>query len=547
MNNLKNTFCLFGLILVLSCAQQRTLEGGPKDTTPPAVILATPPAFSTNVDVNIKNIKILFDEYILLKNPFQQIVISPPLNPAPSFSPVDLAKKNIDIRFSGSLEKNTTYSINFGESIQDNTEGNKLSFFKYVFSTGNQIDSIEIKGKVVDAYGKTLDKEDIVVGLYKVDKAFTDSVIYTQRPYYFTKADKEGNYQITHIKEGPYFLMAFSGDIINYIYNPRKGKLAFEPAVLNLRENGFYPLRLFKEVLPFKPLTPKEVSAGHIQFPFEGSLNKVHLEATEKFDRACFLPDIEASIIHYWYKPVLKEKETQETTDAHFKLFIEGKSQDLKVGLAKKYLAEFSLKKTSQISSPLHPMWFDSETPIYLVDQSKIKISKVKESSYEQVPFELLLPKDNLKKIGFEFLKEPGGNYEITIAPEAIEDIVGNKNPLLTFTESLNDKNDYGHLELKLSNLPKKPFWLELLNKEDKVVEKFYGHNSVYTIRYLKPETYRLRISVDENEDKEWNPGSLASRKPPEPVYLYEKPIQIKPMWDIRENWAVLPKSSDKN
>lgn len=543
MNIMRSIFGFLLVILLFSCAQQRPLEGGPKDTTPPAMVSAKPAPLSTNVDTNINNIRIFFDKYILLKN-LQQIFISPPLEPLPAFSPLALPKKNIDIKFSRPLEKNTTYSINFGENIQDNTEGNKLSFFKYVFSTGAQLDSIEISGKVMDAYERALDK-DIIVGLYKVDNDFSDTLIYKQRPYYLTKADKEGRYQITHIKEGTYFLMAFSGGVGNYIYNPGKGKLAFESANLILKENGFYQLRLFKEILPFKRLIPKQLNAGHIEFPFEGPLEGVHLEANQKFDRECFLPDAKTSIIHYWYKPVLKDQKIKAVAQVDFRLSAEGKSENLSVTLDKKDLPELSLKKLPQVSAPIKPVWFSSETPIYSIDQAKIKVSNGKEDSLRQVTFRLLRPQDDPRKIGLDFSKELGSKYDITLEAEAIEDIVGNKNPLLKFTESTGEEGDYGHLELELSDLPDKPFWLQLLNKEDKVVEEFYGRENHYSIRYLEPETYRLRILVDENEDKKWNPGNLLSRRAPEPVYFYEKPIQIRAFWDIREKWAVLVKPSD--
>ncbi|WP_195909908.1 Ig-like domain-containing domain [Bacteroidetes bacterium endosymbiont of Geopemphigus sp.] len=538
--------CIFGSLLVIllfSCAQQHPLEGGPKDTTPPAMVLAKPALLSTNVDTSIKNIRIFFDKYILLKN-LQQIFISPPLDTVPSFSPLDLAKKNIDIKFSNPLEKNTTYSINFGESIQDNTEGNKLPFFKYVFSTGAQLDSIEISGKVIDAYDRSLDK-NIIVGLYKVDSAFSDTLIYKQRPYYLTKADKEGRYQITHIKEGSYFLMAFSGDSGNYIYKPEKGKLAFEPSTITLKKSDLYQLRLFKEVLPFKRLIPKQVNAGHIEFPFEGSLEGVHLEVIQKFDRERFLHDSNTSIIHYWYKPILKSGKINEVTQIYFKLSSQEKMDSLSVILDKKDLPDFSLKKLPQVSAFIKPVWFSAETPIYSVDQTKVKVSKVKEDALQQVTFRLLCPKDDPKKIGLDFSKNPGSKYNIILEAEAIEDIVGNKNPLLKFTESTGEEGDYGHFELELSDLPDKPFWLQLLDKENKMVEEFYGCENHYVIRYLEPETYRLRILVDENEDKKWNPGNLLLRRAPEPVYFYEKPVQIRAFWDIRENWAVLVKPSD--
>ncbi|MEY4935210.1 MAG: hypothetical protein RIS64_1569, partial [Bacteroidota bacterium] len=82
-----------------------------------------------------------YSENIKLKNLNKQLIISPPMKNEPLILPTT-ASKFITIRIKDTLQPNTTYSFNFGQSIADNNEGNPFNQFKYVFSTGDYIDSL---------------------------------------------------------------------------------------------------------------------------------------------------------------------------------------------------------------------------------------------------------------------------------------------------------------------------------------------------------------------------------------------------------------------
>ena len=131
--------------LIFSCAKRGTPTGGPKDTLPPLLINASP----KNKSIKFKSREIIlsFDEYIKLKNLDQQLIISPPLNLSElTIDPQTTISKKINVEFSDSLnlEEKTTYTFNFGSSIEDNNEGNILPFFSYTISTGEIIDSLFI-------------------------------------------------------------------------------------------------------------------------------------------------------------------------------------------------------------------------------------------------------------------------------------------------------------------------------------------------------------------------------------------------------------------
>lgn len=118
-------------VFMNSCAKRGTITGGLKDTIPPKIITSSPENYKT--DFKETEIKIVFDELIKIKDISKQLIISPPMKTAPIIVPQGSASKFISIKIQDTLQENTTYSFNFGQSITDNNEGNPYSQFKYVF------------------------------------------------------------------------------------------------------------------------------------------------------------------------------------------------------------------------------------------------------------------------------------------------------------------------------------------------------------------------------------------------------------------------------
>ena len=171
------------LLLVVQCAKRGTPTGGPKDETPPVLVRADPPNYTTNFDR--KEIRIYFDEYIKLKDISKNLIVSPPMDPKAQVSPQGSASRYIDIQITDTLTPNTTYQFNFGESVTDNNEGNAFPFFKYVFSTGDYIDSLNVTGVIRDALLQKPD-EYVTVMLYEADSTYSDSIVYKDVPRYIT-------------------------------------------------------------------------------------------------------------------------------------------------------------------------------------------------------------------------------------------------------------------------------------------------------------------------------------------------------------------------
>lgn len=166
------------LIFVTNCARTGRPEGGPKDEKAPLFVTSIPP-YET-VKFNKKEIKINFNEYIVLKDLNSQLVVSPPMKNPLLISPQGSPSEHIKIEILDTLQPNTTYIFNFGNAVQDNNEGNKLENFKYVFSTGTYIDSLKTSGSV--KYAKLFEApKNINILLYRLDSTFNDSIIYKKK------------------------------------------------------------------------------------------------------------------------------------------------------------------------------------------------------------------------------------------------------------------------------------------------------------------------------------------------------------------------------
>ena len=198
---MKNTFkiLLFTVIslVTVSCARTSRPDGGPKDETAPLMVVATPPYENINFDV--AKIKLSFNEFIKLKNLNKQLVISPPMKYPPLITPQGFASKYLEIEIVDTLSKNTTYIFNFGNAIEDNNESNPLERFKYVFSTGNYIDSLKSGGTVKDVLVNKPNR-DFNVLLYKIDSSFTDSIVYREKPNYVTTTTDSIHFNFSNLK-----------------------------------------------------------------------------------------------------------------------------------------------------------------------------------------------------------------------------------------------------------------------------------------------------------------------------------------------------------
>jgi hypothetical protein len=217
-------FFLAALLLVAfltqQCANAVAPTGGPKDTTPPKVVVAVPANNSTGFIG--RKIEITFDEFVTLENANQNMLFSPPLAEKPD---IKLKDKTLVIRFKGPLADNTTYTIHFGAAIKDLHEGNQFKDYVYSFSTGDHIDTLCIKGKVLNADDKK-PVEDVYVSLY-AEREGLDSLPTAIIPDYITKTDKDGQFLLSGLADKRYLLFALKDANNNMYFDQPNEVVAF--------------------------------------------------------------------------------------------------------------------------------------------------------------------------------------------------------------------------------------------------------------------------------------------------------------------------------
>ena len=209
-------------LLLYSCASTGNPSGGSRDKIPPKIL---DEKSTTNFQINFtkQQIELNFDEFINLKNPQQQVVVSPPLIYPLQF---DHRGKRVRINFHEDeiLKDDVTYSISFGDAIEDYRESNKLKNLKFVFGTGDILDSLSFTGSVLDSYTREPAK-DILVMLY--DTLYRDSIPYQDRPYYFAKTDENGKFRIENMKRDTFRIFALGDANLNYIYDQNTELIGF--------------------------------------------------------------------------------------------------------------------------------------------------------------------------------------------------------------------------------------------------------------------------------------------------------------------------------
>jgi len=204
--------------IVYACANRGYPEGGPKDTTPPVVVAEVPVSFTKNFTK--KKVDIYFDEFVQLKDINEKFIFSPPLKKNPK---VSLRGKYVQISIPDTLKPNTTYTMDFADAIVDNNEGNPMGFYRYVFSTGDAIDSLELSGQVVNAESYE-PMVNVMMALYEDHR---DSVPLLQLPDYIARTDSSGNFRFTNLKDAVYRVAAVEDNNKDKKYTPEAEMFAF--------------------------------------------------------------------------------------------------------------------------------------------------------------------------------------------------------------------------------------------------------------------------------------------------------------------------------
>lgn len=517
---------------LVQCAKKGTPSGGAIDTLPPVITRTAPENYTTNF--NDEEIRIYFDEYIKLKDIQKQLIISPPLKNQPTITPYGVSKE-VRISFNDTLKENTTYTINFGQSIVDNNEDNPYDFYKYVFSTGSYIDSLSISGTIADAI-KMTPEEAVTVMLYEVDENYTDSVVYNQKPLYVANTLKNPEaFTIENIKEGTYLLVALKDKSNDYLFFPNTDKIAFEERFITIPSDTTYRLTLFKEVPEYKLARPKQLSNNRIQFGYEGEASDMKVELlSQKSDSFAYklVNDQKTDTVYYWYKPTFVQDSLQ--------FIVRNKQQKDTITLRLSDIPTDSLQVKAQTSStikPDEPFIIGANLPMQHIYREHIEII---DKDSIAIPFQTEL--DSLyNQLKLTFEKEERQQYNITLFPGAIVDFFETPNDTLQFKTTTKAEADYGFLALNLQNVKAFPIIVQLVAEDGITVktEQYSTKETTFEFEHIDPGKYYIRLIYDRNENGEWDTGNFLKRQQPEKVIYYPTLLDIRANWNLNETFIL--------
>ena len=512
-------------ILAFSCAKRGTIGGGLKDTLSPILTSSFPKNFSKNISP--KEITLNFNEYIKLKNVAKQLIVSPLMKTAPEISPYT-ASKQIKIKISDTLIPNTTYSFNFGNSIEDNNESNILRQFKYVFSTGNYIDSLKLKAKVIDAIDlKTPDFVSIM--LYEVDEKYTDSVVYKQTPRYLTNTlDSLKIVELENLKPGKYRLIALKDQNNNNKFDDKTDKIGFIKDYVTLPNDTIYELELFKQQPAFKVVNVSQESGNKIFVGYQGKPDNTKIEITKnKINLPYLVTKIaDKDSLQIWFKEAKTDSlKIKISNKSYFKIL------DLKLKNQKKDTLLLSPKFNTTL--PLRDIYaLKASTPLVLFENSKMVILN-KDSV--AIKFKTNYNEYN-QELQFLFNKEPLEKYKIKLFPGAITDFFNTKNDTLVYNFITKNTSDYGNLRVKLENVKRFPIIIQLTNSEGKVLQSTVSEkNTEIYFDLIEPEKMKLRVIYDDNKNGLWDSGNFLELRQAEEVIYFPKDIDVRANWDVEQ------------
>lgn len=445
--------CMLVMALFPRCAQIVAPTGGPKDTIPPHLVSAIP--HDSSLNFHSKKIELSFDEFIQLHDLQKQLIIAPSLLRQPLFR----AKlRSLSIQFSDTLKPNTTYTINMGNAIEDIDEGNPLQNFRYVFSTGPFLDSLELGGRLWQA-NTGMPDSNIAVFLYSDLK---DSVVTKDKPLYYTRTQGDGSFLFENLPHGTFKVFALKDANSDLQYDDTAESIAFLSQPVKLDSTVLHlPLYLFKEatvdtgqhsVKPVVPPPSKPAKSGRLEPP--------------------------------------KPKYLQVTMQLH-----NGK-QDLNRDAALHFDSKLAHLDTSQV--------------YVFEDTSRYRI-------YPLMHFDSLN-----QTLQFHYAWKEDMPYEVIADTGSATDVTGltlKKPDTLRFqTRSV---SDYGILTLNFDVPDSAKHYVALLYQNGALVGSGPLVHGSWKQEFLDPGMYQVKILEDDNENGKWDTGCYYCQPQRQPEHLF--------------------------
>lgn len=532
------------------CANVVAPKGGPRDEMPPKLVQE---GSTRNMQTNFTSREIIleFNEWVELNDVFNQVVISPPLEREDY--EVSIKKKSIIFSFkeTATLRENATYTINFGEAVRDITERNPADDLRFVFSTGDVIDSLTVSGVLLDV----LTGEPVEDAYFMLYENLADSVVRTENPFYFGKTDESGNFLIQNVRAGNFKGFGIKRVDQNYLFDNPEEMIGFPDTLIVVGDTtgvavdtsghrvmpplSIPPIFLFKERRPVYINNVDSSQYGYLNITFNEIPGQLDLDFEDLDTRNDLAPYVlqEKDSLHLWFDQegtktwrllVQKDSLLNDT------IYVKAKSRD-------NYLENGLLNFRSQNSSkpgktnPSKPVKMAFSQPLANYDTSFISL--LADTTLERINPVFSIDSSDRRKLEINHSWRPSIPYQLEILPGGVTDIFGltNKDTIsLKFTPDL--KKSFGNIKLQVTGLQDSLSYLgELLDKNGRVIESFTIENKEMfelSVNALSPGDYKVKIITDWNKNGAWDTGNYDDKRQPEPIL--EKPLE-----KLRANWDV--------
>ncbi len=583
INNLLLAVCgLFLLVILYSCANMASPNGGPYDEAPPKFVSSLPAPNQTNYKG--KKVEILFDELVQLDKPSENVIITPPQMQLPV---IRAAGKKVVVELKDTLKENTTYTIDFTNSISDNNEKNVFENFSFAFSTGDVIDTLEVSGILLNA--ENLEPmPGITIGLHKnlEDSAFV------KLPFDRTsRTNDKGEFTIRNISPGSYRIFGLNDVNRDYKFDQPGEEIAFNDSIIipsleqttrqdtlwkdsltidTIRTVGYtryFPddiqLRLFKENFVRQYLLkPERQQENLLTIRFNAPLDTIPLPKPLNFDPAdsdwFFTQETdEGKGVNFWLTDSLVWQQDTLQVELSYP-----KSDSLNILRPQTDTLQFMMRRRPekkkkkkddepepivflgmQIDAPSSMDLFDTVSvtfnePVLDLPKEVFYLDQKVDTVWTPVDFDFF--RDSVNTLNY-FIRRPwkyGEEYRLSVDSATIFSLYDKWNEPYSGEFKIKKEDEYGHLYLNIEGIDTTAY-VELLNSSDTPVRKVKVKNGGALFMDLKPDKYYVRLVVDLNDNGKWDTGNYADKRQPEEVFYSPVKYNVMQNWQVEETWNV--------
>ncbi len=573
---------LFAGAFFTRCASVGTPTGGPKDSLPPVIVGVAPADYSTH----FKSDKILieFDEYVQLKDLQKELYTSPAMKRKPVAT---LRGKAVQIQIKDdSLLPNTTYAVEFGSSVSDNNEGNPLHGLRYVFSTGDEIDSLMMSGyteesEKADSLGRTF------IYFFEADSVPApeeyDSVMFKYKPAKIARSQKNGIFVAQNLRPVPYRVYAFYDSNDNGAYEPSIDKVGFLEGTYNPAEMPPFAIwydsvrryvsadpqlyfRLFTDVsfrrqslqeakrtdrhkamlyfsaarpdirrIAFEGIGPEQIiteSASRnrdtlaLWFAAESDIMPDTLRGEITYmrhDTLNVLREVTEPLELPWRRVETREQERERLREERAKARAEAEGRVWR-STAPSAFRMIDFAASAEVN-PERDLPLEFATPLTRFDSAAVELlswSERGDTVRERATF--VTDSANVRKWRLRSRWTPERRYRLFIPADALADIAGEGNDSISAALTVADIEKFA--TLKVTVIPREAgakYILQAVDANNRLLSEVRGAGEgVHTINYIPAGDMRLRIIEDVNGNGEWDAGNLVERRQSERAEFYK-------------------------